>query len=59
MRVIECGPWALHEPGTDVARLYRAVMLAPTVHVCEALLRGEHVPVSDLDPESVRRLSGR
>jgi hypothetical protein len=28
----------------EVARLYVAVMLAPTVELCEALLRGEAVP---------------
>lgn len=35
--------------------LYRAVTLAPTIDVCEALLRGEKVPVSRLDPAWARR----
>lgn len=30
-------------------RLERAIMLAPTISVCEALLRGEAVPPSKLD----------
>lgn len=36
-------------------QLARAVMLAPTLDVCEALLRGEIVPESRLDPAWVRR----
>lgn len=31
--------------------LIKAVRLAPTLDVCEALLRGESVPKSQLDPE--------
>lgn len=39
----------------DAGRLWRAFMLAPSIEVCEALLRGESVPVSRLDPVWVRR----
>ena len=39
----------------DASRLWRAMMLAPSIEVCEALLRGESVPVSRLDPLWVRR----
>jgi hypothetical protein len=31
-------------------------MLAPSLEVCEALLRGERLPIGRLDPEWVRRL---
>lgn len=30
-------------------------MLAPRIEICEALLRGETVPLSDLDPVWVER----
>lgn len=35
--------------------LMRAIRLAPTLEVCEALLRGERAPISRLDPEWTRR----
>jgi hypothetical protein len=34
----------------ELRRLHRAVMLAPTIEVCEAILRGEPVHRSRLDP---------
>jgi len=37
------------------ARLHRAIMLAPTLTICEALLRGEEVPRSQLDPDWATR----
>jgi hypothetical protein len=40
-------------------RLWRAFMLAPTIEVCEALLRGEEVPLGQLDQEWVRRFGLR
>jgi hypothetical protein len=40
------------------ARLWRAMMLAPSVEVCEALLLGEAVPLDRLDPEWVARFGG-
>jgi hypothetical protein len=40
-------------------RLWRAIMLAPTIEVCRALLRGESVPLSQLDPKWVERLGRR
>ncbi len=36
-------------------RAWRAVMLSPSIEVCEALLRGESVPVDRLDPVWVKR----
>jgi hypothetical protein len=41
--------------GSYEALVFRAMMLAPTVTICEALLRGEEVPVSQLDPVWARR----
>jgi hypothetical protein len=32
-------------------RIWKAMMLAPTLEVCEALLRGESVPLECLDGE--------
>lgn len=34
----------------ELQRLFAAVMLAPTIEVCEALLRGDPAPVDRLDP---------
>jgi hypothetical protein len=45
-----------HATTAETAALYRAVMLAPTLEVCEALLRHEKVPLHKLDPVWVRRL---
>lgn len=39
----------------DPRRLWKIVMLSPSIEVCEALLRGQTVPVTRLDPEWVRR----
>jgi hypothetical protein len=50
---------AHNSPPRDLAALYRAVMLAPTLPVCEALLRGETVPLGALDPVWVARLGVR
>jgi hypothetical protein len=36
-------------------RIWRAMMLAPTLEVCGALLCGETVPVERLDPDWVKR----
>lgn len=44
---------AVHDTG--LAALERAVMLAPTLEICEALLRGEAVPLSKLDDFYFRR----
>ncbi len=43
----------------DVDLLGRAVLLAPTIETCEALLRGEQVPLDRLDPVQVRRFGRR
>lgn len=37
------------------ARIWRAMMLAPTLDVCEALLRRETVPIERLHPDWVER----
>jgi hypothetical protein len=49
----------LHADGQQTAALYRAIMLAPSLPICEALLRRETVPVGRLDPEWVARLGRR
>jgi hypothetical protein len=40
----------------DTPRIWRAIMLAPTLEVCVALLNREPVPVSRLDPAWVKAL---
>lgn len=40
-------------------RLWRAVMLAPTAELCDALLRGQHVPLERLDPAWVAKFGLR
>jgi hypothetical protein len=40
----------------DADRLFRALVLAPTYEIGLRLLRGESVPLSMLNPESVERL---
>lgn len=45
-----------HRQQRDASRrLWRAVMLSPTIHTCEALLREEPVPRSALEPVWARR----
>jgi hypothetical protein len=39
----------------ELQRVYQAMMLSPSVEVCDALLRGESVPPEQLDPEWVKR----
>ena len=53
------GKFSLEERWPDAGRLLRAFMLALSVGVCEALLRGESVPVSRLDPVWMQRLGKR
>lgn len=43
------------ERAREAARVWRAVMLAPALEACEALLRGETVPDERLDQEWVER----
>jgi hypothetical protein len=48
------GPGCWHDATNDeLRRLGKAVMLAPTLAICEALLRGERVPIDKLDPHYV------
>lgn len=42
-------PFWLNLNDAATKQLEIAVMLAPTLAICEALLRGEHVPLSKLD----------
>lgn len=37
-------------PASTEGALLKAIRLAPTLEICEALLRGEKVPRSKLDP---------
>jgi len=39
--------------------LWKALVLAPSVEICEALLAGEAVPIERLDPGWVRRFGLR
>lgn len=39
----------------ELSRLWRAVMLSPSIEILEALLRGEHVPLNRLDQAWVKR----
>jgi hypothetical protein len=39
----------------EYERGFKAMMIAPRLEVCRALLRGEKVPLSSLDPEAVER----
>jgi hypothetical protein len=48
-----------YERWPDAGRLHRAFMLACDVDVCDALLRGERVPLARLDPERVKRFGLR
>jgi hypothetical protein len=47
--------YELLSPAEETRRIWRAMMLAPTLEVCKALLRGEKVPTSKLDPDWVKR----
>lgn len=50
----------LHEPEAEYWRaVWRAVVLSPNVETCEALLRGESVPLGRLGPEWCRRFGRR
>jgi hypothetical protein len=40
---------------TEYERGYRAMMLAPTLEICRALLRGESVPIDQLDQAQLAR----
>ena len=40
-------PETRHQREEQSRRIWRAMMLSPTVEVCDALLRGESVPVRD------------
>jgi hypothetical protein len=42
-------------PARASRRLWRAVVLSPSLEACEALLPGEDVPLDALDPEALAR----
>lgn len=39
----------------EAQEILKAVRLAPSLEVCEALLRGEKVPISRFDPQWARK----
>ena len=41
--------------GDYAERVHRAIVLAPTLDLCRALLAGEAVPLDSLDQDAVRR----
>lgn len=43
----------------ELDALYRALIVSPTLEVCRAMLRGETVPISRLDPVGLARLGRR
>jgi hypothetical protein len=43
----------------EAGRGWKAMMLAPTLEICQALLRGESVPIDQLRPEWVARFGLR
>jgi hypothetical protein len=49
----------VHSGRTRAQRFWRALMLSPTLEVCEALMRGESVPLECLDQEWVERFGLR
>lgn len=54
----ECGEIAEYElapSAEETVRIWKAMMLAPSLVVCEALLRGQTVPTERLDPNWVER----
>jgi hypothetical protein len=55
----EVAEYELLPPADETRRIWAAMMLAPTLEVCEALLRSEKVPTEKLDPEWVKRFGVR
>jgi hypothetical protein len=51
--------WSESEGSRASRRLYRDVMLAPKLSLCEALCQGEAVPIELLDQEQVKRFGLR
>lgn len=54
-RWLRCDLTSAHPTGDYPLAVLRAIRLAPTLEVCQALLRGERVPVRALDPVWARR----
>jgi hypothetical protein len=52
---VEVGEYELLASEQEAARIWRALMLAPSLGTCRALLRGESVPLDRLDTEWVER----
>jgi hypothetical protein len=54
------GPGCWHNATqAELRELGKAIMLSPNLETCEAMLRGETIPLSKLDPEWVARLGRR
>jgi hypothetical protein len=51
--------WLFKASEEEVRNCWKAMMLADSLEVCEALLRGESVPVERLRPEWVKRFGRR
>lgn len=47
------------ERAAETRRIWTAMMLAPELETCRALLRGEQVPVDRLDPTWLERFGRR
>lgn len=43
----------------ETNRIWKAIMLSPTVEICDALLRGQHVPAEKLNQEWLQRFGMR
>ena len=50
---------ALERAYPDTGRIWKALVLSPTLDVCKALLAGESVPVERLDEAAAKRLGRR
>lgn len=55
----ELSPQMQADRRAEADRIYRAWMLAPTIEIYEALMKGEDVPISALDPVWVDRFGMR
>ena len=51
-------PWS-EATSWELDQLYKAVMLCPTLALCEKMLRGEKIHISKLDAKWVRRFGLR
>ena len=47
--------WIESDKHQEALRLFRCIVLAPSLEICVALLNGEHVPLDRLAPGEARR----